>query len=107
MTISKTGIAAGAVIALAVPVAERVVVLLLENGVIGADETRPILSIFGPLVWISLLVLGPVGIAVIGWSLGIRRWFAWLSWLLASTPPFLIAWFLSAATLSGALGNPF
>jgi len=107
MTVSKTGVAAGAVIALAVPVAERVIVLLLENRVIGADETLPILSIFGPLVWLSLLVLGPVGIAVIGWSFGIRRWFAWLSWFLAAALPFLILWFLSAAMLSGALGNPF
>ena len=107
MTVSKVGVAGGFTIALAVPVVERVIVLLLENGVIGPDEARPILSVFGPLVWISLLVLGPVGIAVVGRSLGIRNWFAWLSLFLATVPLFLIVWFLSAAMLSGALGNPF
>ena len=107
MTVSKAGIAGGLAIALALPVVERIIVVLLENGVVGADETRPILSVFGPLVWISLLVLGPVGIAVVGRSLGIRRWPTWLSFLLAAVPLFLIVWFLSAAMLSGALGNPF
>jgi hypothetical protein len=61
-----------------------------------------------PLFAISLseVLLGPLGIAVASWSAGLRG-AALIGLTIVAIPVLVVFWFLSAATLSGALGEPF
>ena len=69
-------------------------------------EMRDNLSVVGLFGWISLFLQGPIGIAVMGWSVGIRHPSAWVALVLVSVPVFFAVWFAGVASLSGALGNP-
>jgi len=82
----------------------------------GAADRRPVCTLWagpewfptiGGLLWASLLILGPVGIAVAGWSAGVRGWGRWLALLVWSLPLYAFFWFGSAARFSGTMGNPF
>ncbi len=108
MTIpSRRGVVAGAFIALVVPLASLVLAGLVENGLAPYAEMHDRLSLFGLFDWISLFLLGPIGIAVVGRSAGLRHPSAWVALILVSVPVLVAVWFAGAASLSGALGNPF
>ena len=105
---SRRGVLVGAFIALVVPISYLVVALLVENGIAPYDQTHDLflgpLSVLG---WISLFLLGPIGIVIAGRSAGVRGALAWLALLIVALPVSAIVWFMCVATLGGALGNPF
>jgi hypothetical protein len=102
----RRGIGVGVFIALVVPISYWVLAQLVENGIAPYDQTRALLGALGLLGWISLLVLGPIGIVIAGRSAGVRG-VAWLGLIVVAVPVFAFVWFVCVATLSGALGNPF
>jgi hypothetical protein len=105
---SRGGLAVGVFIALVVPISYWVLALLVENGIAAYDQTHALFD--GPLGligWISLFLLGPIGIVIAGWSAGVRGAPAWLALIVIAVPVFAFVWFVCVATLGGALGNPF
>ncbi len=100
------GFAIGALTALVVPISFWVLALLVEKGLAPYDQTHSLLNLFG---WISLseILLAPSGIVIAGRSAGLRGAIAWLALIIWAVPVLAFVWFLSVATLSGALGNPF
>ena len=108
MTIrSRRGVAAGAIIALVVPLGSLLVAQLVEAHVLPYDDVRALLNTIGTLSWISLAVLGPVGIAIVGRSAGVRGIGGWLALYVVAAPAYVVLWFWSSVAISGALGNPF
>ncbi len=103
----RAGIAVGAVIALIVPVAALVLAQLVDLQIAPFGLVYDWFPTMGVLLWASLLILGPVGIVVAGWSAGLRDWFYWLGFLVVSLPLYASFWFLSAVRFSGTMGNPF
>ena len=97
----------GASIALVVPISYWVLALLVENGIAPYDQTHALFDLIGLLGWISLFLLGPIGIVIAGRSAGVRGALAWLALLIVAIPVLAFVWFVCVATLSGALGNPF
>jgi hypothetical protein len=71
------------------------------------DPVRSLLDVIGTLSWISLAVFGPAGIAIVGWSAGIRNVFALIVLVVVVAPLYVAIWFAGAVSISGALGNPF
>jgi len=71
---SRRGVLVGAFIALVVPISYLVVALLVENGIAPYDQTHDLflgpLSVLG---WISLFLLGPIGIVVAVRAAGLGR----------------------------------
>jgi hypothetical protein len=104
---SRRGLGVGAFIALVVPISYLVLAVLVENGIAPYDQTHALLNPLGLLGWISLFLLGPVGIVIAGRSAGLRGVIAWLALIIVAIPVFAFVWFACVATLSGALGNPF
>jgi hypothetical protein len=103
---SRSGVAVGAFIALIVPVSFAVLAQLVVAGIAPYEEMHSLLNLFGFIGWVSLLVLGPVGLAIAGWSVGIRGAMAWLAAIIVVLPLLVVVWFAGVASLSGALGNP-
>jgi hypothetical protein len=68
---------------------------------------RGVLNEIGTLGWISLFVLGPTGIAISGWSAGVRSLMSWIALLIIAIPGYIAVWAWSVFSLSGVLGNPF
>jgi hypothetical protein len=104
---SIRGLVVGATVALVVPVLSWSAAALVRADVVSAAAARPLLDVVGLLAWVALLVLGPLGIAIAGWSAGIRDVLTWVAWLILLVPAFVVVWFVAVAELSGALGNPF
>lgn len=104
---SRRGLGVGAFIALVVPISYLVLAVLVENGIAPYDQTHALLNPLGLLGWISLFLLGPVGIVIAGRSAGLRGVIAWLALIIVAIPVVAFVWFVCVATLSGALGNPF
>ena len=96
----------GASIALVVPISYWVLASLVENGIAPYDQTHSLFDLLGLLGWISLFLLGPIGIVIAGRSAGVRGALAWLA-LLIAVPVLAFVWFVCVATLGGTLGNPF
>jgi hypothetical protein len=65
------GVAAGAFIALVGPISFWLLATLLD-GIASHDQIRAFLDLIGLIGWVSLGVLGPLGIVVVGRSAGIR-----------------------------------
>ena len=103
---SWRGALVGALLALVVPMAYALVALLIGNGipviVRDADTMNTLTTIA-----LAEVFLGPIGILILGSSVGIRGAIAWLVYLIVALPVVALIWFLGAATLSGALGSPF
>ena len=104
---SRRGVALGLAITLMVPAFSLVASWLVGTNVVSGASLRPSLDAFGTLAWAGLVVLGPVGIVIAGWSAGVRDVLSWIAWLVVTIPTFVILWFGGVASLSGALGNPF
>ncbi len=104
---SRAGVAVGAVIALIVPVSALVLAQLIDLQIAPYGLVEDWFPTMGGLLWASLLILGPVGIVVAGWSAGLRGWGPWLALLVVSLPLYAYFWFVSAVRFSGTMGNPF
>jgi len=104
---SRSGVVAGLGIASIVPALSLLIPALVQNGIAPAEAMRSMLDVFGFFTWLSLALLGPLGIAVAGRSAGVRTALGWLAVLVVAGPAYLAIWFLGAASLSGGLGNPF
>ena len=108
MTIrSRRGVAAGASLALIIPLGSLLLAQLVEARLLPYDEVRSLLNPIGTLSWLSLAVLGPAGIAIVAWSAGVRGIAAWVALYVVAAPAYVVLWFWSAVAISGALGNPF
>jgi hypothetical protein len=104
---SRRGVAAGAILALVVPLGSLLLAQLVETRMVPYDEVRALLDAIGTLSWLSLMVLGPLGIAVVGRSAGVRGIGGWAALYIIAAPAYVVLWFWSAVAISGALGNPF
>ena len=98
------GVAVGALIALAVPVAFIVLALLLNSGVLPSDEMH---APWITMVALSEVLLGPIGLAVAGWSAGVRGVIAWVLLLVIAIPLLAAVWFVGVLMFGGATGSPF
>jgi hypothetical protein len=97
-------VAIGGFIALVVPVFVFVLSLLVNIGVLSADQVDV------PWVtWIlvSEVVVGPIGIVVAGWSAGVRGMPAWVLLLISAVPLLAGVWIASVLVYGGATGSPF
>ena len=103
----RAGVAVGAVMALIVPVSALVLAQLVDLQIAPYGLVYEWFPTMGGLLWASLLIFGPVGIVVAGWSAGLRGWFHWLALLVVSLPLYASFWFMSAARFGGTMGNPF
>jgi hypothetical protein len=102
---SWLGVIVGVVVALVVPISYRIFAQLLEDGIVSVEREG---SIMGTLTTIAMteLVLGPLGIAIAGRSLGLRSAFAWFILVVVTVPALAVTWLICFLTLSGALGRP-
>ena len=103
---SWRGVAAGAFIALVVPIACLVLALVVQLGIVPQDQMHELLN---PVFELSMveIILAPVGIAIVGISAGLRGPIAWLGLIIVAVPLLAFIWFYCVATFSGALGDPF
>ena len=106
MVRSRRGVAIGVVIVLAVPIAFLLLAVLVQNGIAPYEPIHAQINGIGLIGWVSLAVLGPVGIAIAGWSAGVRGVLAWLAVVIVFGPMFVALWLMSVVTISGSLGNP-
>lgn len=105
---SWRGILLGALIALALPLAYWALAKLIDSG----SMTAPAGSFNDVLKSLGLnasleLVLGSLGIWIVGRGAGFQSPWAWLALILIAVPVLAFVWFLSYATLGGAMGSPF
>lgn len=98
-------VAAGVIVALAVPVVFRLLTVLIEHGIVSyqvpIDWTTP------TNIALSEIVLGPLGVVIAGRGAGVRSAIAWIVLLVVTIPVLLFVWFYSVAMFSAALGAPF
>jgi hypothetical protein len=59
------------------------------------------------VIMFSELLLGPIGLAVAGWSAGVRGAVAWVLLLVTAIPLLSAVWVVSALMFGGATGSPF
>jgi hypothetical protein len=71
------------------------------------ELARSLFNLFGLIGWISLFLLGPIGIVIAGRSSGVRGVVSWIAVFIVAQPIVVFAWFLGVASLGGSLGNPF
>jgi hypothetical protein len=106
-TRSRARVVVGASVALVGPVSFWLLASLLQDGIAAKDQIRPFLDVIGLLGWVSLGLLGPMGIVIAGRSAGVTGVAGWIAVLAVGLPCFAAFWFVSMAMLSGGLGNPF
>jgi hypothetical protein len=105
---SRRGLGVGAFITLVVPVSYWVTALLVEDGIAPYDEVHALYDgPLGPLGWISLFLMGPIGIVIAARSAGVRGVLSWLALIIVAVSTFAFVWLVGVATLGGAVGNPF
>jgi hypothetical protein len=105
--ISRRGQAIGAVVALVVPTSFWILALLVDDRVVPYELARSLFNLFGLIGWISLFLLGPIGIVIAGRSSGVRGVVSWIAVFIVAQPIVVFDWFLGVASLGGSLGNPF
>src|SRR3954466_12281458 len=106
---SWRGVMGGAVIALALPIAYSAYALLLSSGIVPVTRTGFVSALLSSLTLnvLAELVLGATGVAIVGWAARIQNGWALLAMWIVALPLLAIVWFLSYATLGGAMGSPF
>jgi hypothetical protein len=104
---SRRGLVGGLVIALVVPISSIAIANLVVNKVIAFETARPLLDVFGMFTWATLAVFGPLGVVIAARSAGARGALTLVAIVILAAPAYLAIWFAGAASLSGALGNPF
>ncbi|MEO8230247.1 MAG: hypothetical protein ABI628_10865 [Chloroflexota bacterium] len=106
---SWRGVMVGVVIALALPIVYLVVAQLVSSGILPFTRTGLFYEVFNSLGFNAAagFVLAMVGIVTAGRAARLESPWAWLTLLVIALPLLAFAWFISYATLGGALGNPF
>jgi hypothetical protein len=99
----------GVLIALGLPMAYTVAALMISAGIVAASRTGLFFELTMSLSLNALVgfLLALAGIAVTGSAARLRSGWAWLALAVIALPLIAFAWFLSYATLGGALGSPF
>jgi hypothetical protein len=102
----KTGLVAGIVLALAIPVSNGLVAFLWGNGVIRLDPDGDFVrTLEAP--GLAGILLGPIGIVVAGWFGGVRDALSWTALIVFAIPLVTMAWFFAVVWLGGLAGEPF
>jgi hypothetical protein len=106
---SRRGIALGALIALALPIAYLSLASLVQRGIIDLDRTEGFKEMLNSLSLQATIgiILILIGISTAGRAAGLTNPFVWLLLFVVAGPLLGFLWFLSYAVLGGALGSPF
>ena len=94
-----------AAVVLSLPLAYLVLAELVTNEILPLAGVRPLLNSLGLVAGFDLLLVGPVGLILLARAFG-RRGGEVVVFVLLLLPVFVVVWFISVASLSGALGNP-
>jgi cytochrome b561 len=106
---SLVGVVVGVLIALALPILYVLVAQLLSSGVLQLTRSGFPYDVLNSLAFNALAqsVLAMVGIVVVGRAARLESTWAWIGLYLVALPVLAFGWFLTYATLGGAMGNPF
>ena len=106
---SWPGVAVGALTALALPIVYSVVAVLLSSGIVPVTRTGLLFDLLNSLSLNALAacVLAILGVAIIASAARIRSGLAVVALYTLAIPLVAVLWFVSYATLGGALGSPF
>ena len=103
------GVAAGVLLASALPIAYLICAFLVGRGILDLEQMEGFRAVINSLTLNAsvafLLIL--LGIRVMGNALGLRSAVAWLVFVVFAIPVFGFMWFVSYASLGGAMGSPF
>lgn len=105
---SWLGVALGVALALAVPIAYRVLAELILNGIVRLDRSGAFVQVihtFETSVLVTL-VLGLVGIRIAGRAAGLTSTLGWGLVVILGVPVLLGFWFICFATFGGSIGSP-
>jgi hypothetical protein len=83
--------------------------LLIQAGVLdltGVGGLKEVINSLGVNAVVALL-LAAAGIRMVGQGAGLENWWTWLVLVIVSLPVVAFVWFVSYATLGGAMGSPF
>jgi hypothetical protein len=108
-TRSWRGIIVGVLIALGLPILYSVAALLFSSGIVQFTRTGFLFELSNSLSLNAAaeFVFGMLGILVAGRAARLQSTWAWLGLYLVALPVLAFVWFLSYATLGGAMGSPF
>jgi hypothetical protein len=106
---SRQGVIVGLLTAFALPILYSVIALLVSSGIIRFERTGIIFDLLNSLTFNALteFVLALSGIAIIVSAARIQNGLAILALIAIALPAVGFVWFLSYATLGGAMGSPF
>ena len=106
---SWRGVMVGALTALALPILYSVIALLLSSRIVPVTRTGFFFELVNSLTLnaIAEFFLAVIGIAIVGSAARIQNALAMLALFTIALPVVAVLWFLSYATIGGALGSPF
>jgi len=104
---SWLGVAAGAFIALVVPISYLALALLVKTGIVPSAQMQTLVHSLDWILFPWGVLLGPIGIVVAGSSAGVRGGCAWLVLIILAVPALASLWLYGALELGAATGNPF
>jgi hypothetical protein len=106
---SRRGVIVGAVIALALPISYAVFALLLTNGIVQFTREGLLNELISSLSLNAAagFVLALLGIVIAGRAARLQSLWAWLGLMIIGLPVLAFVWFITYATLGGAMGSPF
>ena len=99
-------IVAGAVLALLYPALSLAIAIAWDRGLVELDPNGPFVQTIQRL-GVPALLLAPIGLVVLIWSIGVRHPLSWVSLLVMGLPMLALFWFLCVAYLGGLAGEPF
>jgi len=100
------GVAAGAFIALVVPISILVLARLAEAGIADPSQMHTVDLLLNRIVFSGVL-LGLIGIVIAGRSVGIRGVLGWLVLMIFTVPALAYLWLWSFLLFSQSIGEPF
>jgi hypothetical protein len=106
---SWRGVIVGILIALALPILYAAIALLLSSGIVRFERTGVFFELLNSLTFNALaaFVLALLGIVMMFSAARIRSGLVILVLFAIALPVVAFVWFLSYATLGGAMGSPF
>lgn len=106
---SLRGVMVGAFIALVLPISYTVFALLLSNGIVQFTREGQLNELISSLVLNAAagFVLALLGLVIAGRAARLRSGWAWLGLIVIGVPVLALVWFITYATLGGAMGSPF
>jgi hypothetical protein len=105
-TLTRPGVIAGLLIALALPLVNLIVAQLWERQIVTFDPDGPVIGVLqATFLWEAFL--GPIGLVVAGRSAGIRSPLGWFNVFAVGIPVLAWLWFIGVASVGGQAGEPF